>query len=291
MRSACFFATYFTGEEIPYYHRYYLDELKRHFDEVVFLYSNGELSSTSIGFLEQNGIIAQKELNEGFDFGMWQKASEKYDLLKYDRVAFVNDSCVLFKPLNDFFNWMASNPADVHGITESHAVSHHLQSYFLVFEKRALPFVKEYFSLNGIQRSIHDVIKIYEIGLSSYLQKKECALRAYMDNGNYKGEFSPYYFLLEEHIKQGVPVIKKKIIYSSYRDTELNTLARMNFNIDVSHYIRLIRKQNSANDLIDFDKLLHDQPNEMSSGQRLVYNNKRIFYKTFRPVYRLIKGK
>jgi lipopolysaccharide biosynthesis protein len=291
MNTICFFASYFTQDEMPYYMRYYLLDLKKHFSELVFLYSNNNLNEAGLEFLKQNSIKPQYELNEGFDFGMWKKALDKTDVTKFDRVAFVNDSCVLFKPLDSFFQYTNSKKHDVYGMSESTAVSYHLQSYFLVFEKKAIPFVKEYLALKGIQQNIQDVIKHYEIGLSTFLLQKGCSLNAYMNNKNYSGEFSPYYILLEDFIKQGVPVIKKKIMYSSYRKSELNTLARMNFTIHPFYYIDLIKQHCASAPLIDFEKLLTDQKNEMSTLSRFSYAMKRELYAIGRPLYKLVKGK
>ena len=42
------------------------------------------------------------EENEGFDFGLWYHAFLKYNVDLYDKIALVNDSCILFKSLDDF---------------------------------------------------------------------------------------------------------------------------------------------------------------------------------------------
>ncbi|MBL7917536.1 MAG: hypothetical protein JNM96_04005, partial [Bacteroidia bacterium] len=135
MNSICFFATYFKGNTIPYYIKVFVKELKQFFPELIFITSNTDLLATEKNFLTENRITLQVEANEGFDFGLWYKAIQKHDIEKYSRVAFINDSTVLFKSLSDFLKWSETSKADLVGMTESFAVSHHIQSYFLLFKK------------------------------------------------------------------------------------------------------------------------------------------------------------
>lgn len=287
--SICFFASYFKGETIPYYIQVYLLELKKHFTEVILLASNEKIAEKDLSFLIENKIVLQKEKNEGYDFGMWYKAIQQRDILKYERVAFVNDSSVLFRSLDAFVNWAVSGKSDVLGMTESHAVSHHIQSYFLWFKKQALPVVKDYFQKHGIQKDLDNVIRVYEIGLSNELLSKGLKIAPFVTNNNYKGEFAPYYYCINSHLKQGIPLIKKKIIYSSYRKDELLSLARMNFKMNRSHYYTTM---SSCKDLIiDLDKLQQDYAVEMSAGSIFMYNLKRLSIHLLRPFYKFIKGK
>jgi lipopolysaccharide biosynthesis protein len=172
----------------------YLKELKKYFTKVVLLSSKDSSSEEDKRFLLNEGIEFKYEKNEGFDFGMWYKAFQKYDLNSYDQVALVNDSCVLFKPLNDFMNWSASNHADAKGITLSDAISPHIQSYFIVLNKKAINLTAAYFKEHKLLNDIADVITTYEVGLSNYLIKNGAKISAFIDNNGYAGEFSPSVF-------------------------------------------------------------------------------------------------
>src|ERR1700741_958414 len=110
MRSVCFFASYYTSIEIPYYITVYLNELKKQFNEVVFL-SSQPVSEQDLKFLQDENIQFLVEKNEGFDFGLWYKAFQKININDYDRVALVNDSCILFKSLNELMAWSKKNEA------------------------------------------------------------------------------------------------------------------------------------------------------------------------------------
>ena len=70
-------------------------------------------------------------------------------------------------------------------------------------------------------------------------------------------------------------MIKKKVLFSSYRKREQFTLARMNFNINADHYINII-KELTKELLIDFDKAKLDQSIGMSTLDKFVYNIKRL---------------
>ena len=270
MKSICFFASYFSQKHIPYYVQVYLVELKKHFTEVVLLSSQKHLTESNLAFLAKEHIQLSLEDNEGFDFGLWYKALQKYDISTFDRIALVNDSCILFKPLNDLMTWVNINDADMQGITKSEAIAPHLQSYFLVIHSKAIPLTVDYFSQHKILHNIKDVINTYEVGLSSYILAHHLKIDSFVDNDNYSGEFSPYYHCIKYHLKKGIPIIKKKILFSSYRKDELFTLARMNFNISGDFYIDLIKKYNSAT-IIDFKMLQLDTVGKINAFSKIKY--------------------
>ncbi len=288
MNSICFFASYFPGKDLPYYITVYLKELKKQFSEVVLLTSQKELSEQTHIFLKEGGIRVILEENDGFDFGLWYKAFQKHDTLKYDRVALVNDSCILFKPLDEFMTWAGNNTASMQGMTRSEAISPHLQSYFLIINKSALPATIHYFEKHKVYKNIGEVILNYEVGLSKYLLSKGFTLAAFIDNNGYNGEFSPYYYCIEYHLQKGIPLIKKKIMYSSYRKDELFTLARMNFCINPEYYVTAIKKV-CSNPLIDFELLLRDKENSMSSLEHIRYKWYSLSIRIFQPFYKWIK--
>ncbi|PBQ33855.1 hypothetical protein CNR22_19395 [Sphingobacteriaceae bacterium] len=284
MKSICLFASYFPSEEIPYYVTVYLKELKKQFGEVLLLVAKEKLAASGYEFLKKEGIQVdlQKE-NKGFDFGLWYNAFQTLDLDAYDEIALVNDSSVLFKSLDGFTKWSRSNGSDLKGITYSDAIYPHIQSYFLVLNRAAVKLTADYFQKHKVLNTISEVISTYEVGLSKYLQEGGLKIAAFIDNNGYSGEFSPYYHCIDYHIYKGVPMIKKKIMFASYRKTELFTLARMNFNIDRNYYLDLI-KRTSPDLIIDLDKL-KDQKEEMNLLDKLKYQSSRTLIR----MYKLIK--
>jgi len=277
MKTICFFSSYFKGDSLPYYCEIYLLELKKHFNEVVLL-TTKKPNLSACNILNENGIELFIVNNEGFDFGMWSKAFDKYPVENYDRIALVNDSCILFAPLNRFMDWVNTTSADCYAISESHAISYHLQSYFMLLNKKAILALKNHFKQTGIQANIGDVIHKYEIGISTTWLTNGLVLKAFLSNNGYQGEFSPYYYLIDAHLKQGSPMIKKKIIYSSYRKDELFTLLRMNFEIDPKYYLEKIKQLQGTHLLLSYEKLLADLPQQMSTFEKFMYRLKKSVF-------------
>ncbi|MES2515827.1 MAG: hypothetical protein V4580_16860 [Bacteroidota bacterium] len=281
MKSICLFSSYFNQPDIPYYVRVYLENIIPYFSETIFITNEKELSEESHYFLNLNNISILKVENEGWDFGMWYKAIIQLDTTQYQQIALVNDSCILFKPLDEFMNWSRKDTSDLQGITMSYAITPHIQSYFLIINKKAIQPTVDYFNLHKLLPHVSDVIKIYEVGLSNYLISKGLTIGAFIDNNGYQGEFSPYYHCVDYHISKGIPVIKKKIIFESYRKDELFTLARMNFNISVPYYIDLIKKS-TPNLVVDFHKLKSDKAENLSWFSKIKYRLSIFFINTIR---------
>lgn len=253
----------------------------------MILISVYELDDEGATFLNENGIGIEVESNEGFDFGLWYKAFQKVDVNQYDRVFLVNDSCVLFRELSSFMDWLSKDQADIKGMTFSEAVTPHIQSFFMVLNKKAIKLTVEYFIKNGIKRDINEVIRTYELGMSKYFTDNGLKLSAFVDNNGYQGEFSPYYKCVDHHLAKGIPLIKKKILMASYRKDELPNIARMGFNIDPNHYYSLMKQQSDL--ILDMDKLKLQCSVQMSSIQILIFNIKKTFIKILRPLYRSCK--
>ena len=270
MNTVCLYSSYFNQSSIPYYVKIYLENIVSFFSETIFVTNDKVLDSESLAFLNDNKISLQKVKNEGYDFGMWYKAILKLDTTLYQQIALVNDSCILFKPLDEFMNWSKNDKSDLQGITRSEAFSNHIQSYFLIINKNAIQDAVDYFNFHKILSNVSDVIESYEIGLSKYLISKGFKIGSFIDNNGYIGEFSPYYYCIDYHISNGIPIIKKKVLFESYRKDELLTLARMNFNISVLYYIELIKKNNKVL-VIDFNNLEIDVFGNMTWFAKIKY--------------------
>jgi rhamnosyltransferase len=284
MASITLFASYVNGIGLPYYTEVYLSELKKYSDRLIYIYSN-ELNQEAFDFFDAINIEIVKVQNEGFDFGQWQKVLKVVDLNTYDQLFLVNDSSVLFKSLDVVFKWFNHSSIDFGGLTESLFPKKHIQSYFLLFNKSTFNDLEYYFNNTNATNDIHQVITDFEIGLSQYLIFKNFSCQAFLNNNDYRGEYAPYYQCLSSHINQGSPLIKKKVLFSSYRTSELFTLARMNFNINVNEYVKLILKKNTEL-LISFPKLLSSQKNELSALLVLKYNLTCILIQIYRKFIR-----
>lgn len=278
IKSVCFFCSYYTGTYIPDYVKFYVVELRRHFTEVVFLTNEKTIQPGDLEFLRSNNIQYRLYKNEGYDFGMWYKALCEYDIEQYDRIGLINDSCLLFKKLDFFFEWLEREEVDYAGMTDCNAIQYHIQSYFIVINKKGIAWVKEYIKRNGIVTNIKEVIKVYEVGLSQYLIGLGLKLKAYYpiqsvlplkdssENKKFRDKLilsnrkwklymgfmckqNPMWFAAKELMKQGIPVIKKKILTRLYGDASLRYMMRFGFEPDPRYYIRLINKMHPEDNI------------------------------------------
>jgi hypothetical protein len=236
----------------------YLDELKRHFSQIVFLTNEKKLNGGDLKYLAVNDFQIRYYKNEGFDFGMWYKAFIEFPVLDYDRIGLVNDSCILFKKLDFFFDWFNKNKVDYSGITDSSAIAYHIQSYFVVMNANAIKHVYEYFKEHKVKDDIKNVIHQYEVGLSTYLLSKNLKLDTFLKHENNCDQHNPMLFYSDDLIKKGMPMIKKKIIFSSFRKEEYISLMLMNFNINPRIHINLIKQVNGQEILFNFDQITKD---------------------------------
>lgn len=232
-RKLCVFSHYFEGNFIPFYVLVYIRELKNYFDEILLVTNNRSISNSA----EISGSLINILLvkNEGYDFGMFYKAFQVIDFQKYKQIACVNDSNIVFGSLDFLFSWGNGQNVDFWGLVDSwqrpkltkHEELYHIQSHFLVFNEKAIKILPEYlrqvdFQILSKERDIKQlrkkVIEIWEIGVSQFLIKNELKCLAYINSKEYSEKYyngndvNVTIKLYEDIIKQGVPVIKKRVV-------------------------------------------------------------------------------
>lgn len=236
LKKVCVFSSYSNSNKIDNYIKHYLVELKKYFDEIIFITNLRKLEQESLDFLTHNVIGLKQVENQGYDFGMYYHVVKDLDVKHCSQLAFVNDSCYLFKPLHNFFLWLNNQQLDVSGMTDSIFKSHHIQSYFLVFSKRVLHLVKAYFIKHGIIDDVHKLIETYEIGLCKYLTESSFKIGAMYSqrmlqnhSSNIMTEAAP------ELLARGIPLIKRKLIHNTFRDDEVSYLEHVKFDFTIDH--------------------------------------------------------
>lgn len=259
MKSLCLYSSYFSGSEIPYYVRYYLEQLVPHFSRIIFVNNRKELAENSLSFLKQHGIVAMMVENEGYDFGMWGKAIASTDIREYDRVALINDSCILFKDLHQDFKRINESSADYMGMIISDRYATHLQSFFLIIGKRAIPVLKAHFEEHGMILDYRNLIQVYEIGLTQRMLKENMVVESLYNNAHRDHAKNPSFALVQELIEEGMPMIKKKIVFRNFRGLEFYWVVRMNFEVDYRKYFRQI-KEKYGDATIDLRRVMSDAP-------------------------------
>ncbi|MCS7020064.1 MAG: rhamnan synthesis F family protein [Bernardetiaceae bacterium] len=235
----CLFSSYFEQAAIPNYIRYYLLELRKHAQELWLLSNKKVLTDESEQFLAQHNIRILLLPNKGYDFGQWYAALQQIDLLQFDRLILANDSCILFRPLDTVIQWFENSGLDYAGITDSIEDAYHVQSYFLMANKNALPPIAYYFQMNGIAEGMgkrrRKVIETYEIGLSQYLLSQQLSIGAmicYEQSGLTPPRYNMALHMTGKLPLLGVPMIKRRFLTGEFSTEEL-----LNFIHDADFYL------------------------------------------------------
>ena len=135
----CIFSHFDKDNKVDNYVVAYLRELKTNQCDIVFVSTAEGLDKNELSKISSlcSQIIIKE--NIGYDFGSWSHGiNECNDILnKYNKLIICNDS--VYAPLFKFdtmFDKMNLSNLDAWSITDSHEISYHMQSYFIVFNKK-----------------------------------------------------------------------------------------------------------------------------------------------------------
>lgn len=238
----CLFSSYSENNKIDNYIKFYLEMLKKHFDKIIFITNKRDINNYDTSFLNEIGVSLKLVDNEGYDFGMWYKALEVINKDDYEQIAFVNDSMILFNDLDKVMNFINNSDLDFCGITDSNQISYHLQSYFTVAKSRkGINAVCNYYKSNGIivTDEVRDIINTYEISMPSFLIENGLKVGSMFKYTDYPNSPNVCLMNAKEIIQKGCPMIKKKLIYKTFRDHERSFLAHHGFNINFDYITQI----------------------------------------------------
>jgi lipopolysaccharide biosynthesis protein len=165
-----------------------------------------------MSWLEENSIDLFYVENDGLDFGMWQKSLRKFSAQEYDTLCLCNDSCILFRPLDEVFKFSRENNHPALGLVKSYEFSEHLQSYFMIFRGEAKKIAIDYIlSLDLTAKKYDEIVELGELGLSTHLINKSIPLYGRFEPTTSTNE-NPSFIYCEQIIKSGMPMIKRKAL-------------------------------------------------------------------------------
>ena len=232
-KSLCVFVHFSNNPYIPLYVKIYVDEISKYFDQVILV--TNERSAQAEASYKKLNISTVFVKNEGYDLGMFYKVFQSINPEDYAQIACINDSNILFNELLPIFNWSKEHQSDFWGVIDSnqkpsfstHKNNYHIQSHFIVFNRKAIQKLPEFFDSIIIQ-DIYDekssklvrqeVIKKWEIGLSQYLINEGLTCKSYIDSQSYcqlchSGKSTNVSLkLYPELIRSGFPLLKIKVI-------------------------------------------------------------------------------
>jgi hypothetical protein len=269
--SICLYSSYVAGDDIPFYVRFYLEQLKPHFTRIIYITNERELNKEALDFLQTFSIECMPVANEGYDFGMWYKALSKLQKEHtaplaevYEHIGLINDSCILFKDLHTDFERLNAARAGYSGMVISDRYATHIQSFFLIIRGAAIGVMTDYFNRHGLVHDYRQVIQTYEIGLTQEMIRNNISIFSLYNNSNRTHDKNPSFSLVKELLEEGMPLIKKKIVFRNYRGLEYYWVVRMNFDTDYRRYVKLIQKKYGTH-IIDFNRVMEDAPRKNHS--------------------------
>lgn len=173
MRRLALFAHFDAQNQLKRYIVYFLEQLRRECEDIYFV-STSQLSDAELNKIRPFCSRILLKDNRGMDFGMWQRALSDVDLSAYDQLVLSNSSVFgPICPLGPVFKRMDESTCDFWGVTDNVEIAWHLQSYFLVFKRLVLisPAFAAFWGSVLPYRNKEQVIRSYEVGLSTYLQE------------------------------------------------------------------------------------------------------------------------
>jgi len=181
---ACVFAHYDRDNIVDEYVYFYLKELKKIIQNIVFV-TVSDIGQNDISRLKKLGINIITRDNIGYDFYSYKVGFEFLDLNCYDEIIICNDSVFgPLIPLEEIFGKMINCQCDFWGITESHLINYHLQSYFIVFKKNVINskiFTSFWKSIEVIEDK-EMLIQKYEVGLTQMLMNHNFVPKSLVDS-------------------------------------------------------------------------------------------------------------
>lgn len=153
--------------------------------KIVFVSTADHLSSESIDKIRPfcHTIILRK--NVGWDFGSWKAAMDLCPSLveRAETLILMNDSCYgPFGSLPEIVESLESKRDCLTGITASHEMAYHIQSYFMVFPPSVLrsDFFSEFRKNLKYLSSKRKVIERYEVGTSILARRHGLTLHSWV---------------------------------------------------------------------------------------------------------------
>lgn len=165
---------------------YYLTELKKVVDGIIFVTDNPILPS-ELDKIKDIIIYAECQRHEEYDFGSYKRgffwAKENDLLADCTELILCNDSCFgPLYPFSEMFDTMAKRTCDFWGILDNTELSPHVQSYFLVIKKNIIQEkLHLFFDKIKHYNDVSDVIINYEVGFTKYLTKYGYKYQSYIN--------------------------------------------------------------------------------------------------------------
>jgi hypothetical protein len=225
----CLFASYESQPRVSLEVITYCRALAPFFDRVVPL--TNEDRGTILNATEIPVAAVVLVPNAWYDMGMHWRVLKHAPLDSVNRLALVNDSCLLVRPLDELF--AAAKPSPFWGVADSFEIAHHLQYFFVVFEADALATLRRFvdasdFNAYGPNVDVRAIAcRDFEVGISVFMEANGIAPHGVYsparmlatpavrdllpdDSRLALGCINPSMMLWDRMLAAGCPIVKKK---------------------------------------------------------------------------------
>ena len=234
------FASFNSKGIVDDYVVYYLRELRKVVDGIVFICDN-PVFPEEIKKIEPYVFYIECERHGEYDFGSYKRGInylfENHLVDSLNELILCNDSC--YGPIFPFlklFLMMQTRKKNVDfwGISKNSVIKDHIQSFFIVFGKRILmdSEFRNFFSFVKKHDDIIEVILNYEIELTNFFEKRGYSYDTVVDF-SLTGARS----LELDYASLGIPLIKRKAVDGTYNGKKkkvsklLNWIKKENFQL------------------------------------------------------------
>jgi lipopolysaccharide biosynthesis protein len=207
-----------------------LNEFKKYFAEIIFVSTNlrddhhKKLSRLCKVFVRENIGFDILSYKYGIEYCM-QKA-EDFELHLLNSSNIIADAQKL---ISNFYKKINFEQADIFGITQSHEQRVHIQSYAMSFSGKTVnsDIFKNWWTAVAASNDKKEIIKKYEVGMSSYFIENGLSLKSIFYSPPFKvrGILNPSHAFAQE-IYQYFSLIKLEIIKSNPASVDVTYVIR-----------------------------------------------------------------
>ena len=218
-RRMAIFASFSQNASIDDHVIFYLNELKKCVDGIVFI-SDNPLLPDQLEKIKNIVINAQCKRHEEYDWGSYKRGfqylQENNLLSESDELIICNDSCFgpIF-PFSDLFSEMNSREkkSDFWGISMGYAIKPHIQSYFFCIKRNVFtnPCFSQFLQSVTAQEDVLGVLLNYEFEFTEYLEKHGFKYDTYFNSSLVGNNIN-----MNDFLDQKIPLVKVKIFNNTY---------------------------------------------------------------------------
>lgn len=263
-KKMCILSCFSKNCKINEWQMYLIKSLFNQFGKLIIIFDN-PIIPKELDKIKKYSIFVQCKRHNEYDFGSYKIGYfflKENDLLNIDQLVILNDSC--FGPIFDLSNMMKimeNKRVNFWGITINNEYKEHIQSYFIVFDKKVIKSNLLYIFLKKVKhrKSSFEVILSYEIKLTKYISKHKFTYSSYIpkqyNNNIFNIHPNKTYFpaLLIKEFKCPFIKIKEFTNYYSFYDCRKKTMDLIKlYNITLYRTIINYLSENNIN--LDFEK-------------------------------------